>query len=396
MRSFESSMSMLNAAATLTSDGVVLPCVMLCYNRTGLKMKTLDKYVAREMLVPFAAGFLVMLVLLVGNIVYNNIALIVSRLKLWPDLLYYIILQTPYFVLIALPAGALFGSSLAVSRLVRDSETTMMRMAGISVRRIFLPIFIAGVLISAMAYAFQEGVTVWAERESVKVLKRLWLAPGPPPVEANVFFKVDNYYFYVNSVSRTNDGFKLSNVMVYEPPAAKGFPTLTTAETASERNRVWTLNKGTIYRVNPKGDPEMIGRFQRLKLDLRRAMADYILREQKAPRAMTISELRKQMNLLGQGGMGARPYKLEYAYKLAIPLSSLVLVLCVAPLSLMFGRSGGFTGVLIGIICLFIYWNLILFSRVLGETGGLPPMVAGWSEVIVFGIAGAVLMWKVE
>ena len=58
--------------------------------------------------------------------------------------------------------------------------------------------------------------------------------------------------------------------------------------------------------------------------------------------------------------------------------------------------NGGFTGVLIGIIVLFFYWNVILFSRVLGETGGLPPMLAGWSEVIVFGIAGAVLMWKVE
>lgn len=359
-------------------------------------MKTLDKYVAREMLVPFAAGFLVVLVLLVGNIVYNNVAMIVSRSRQWPDLLYYIILQTPYFVLIALPAGALFGCSLAVSRLSRDSETTMMRMAGVSVRRIFLPIFVVGAFISISAYVFQEVVTVWAERESAKVLKRLWLAPGPPPIEANVFFRIDNYYFYVNSVSRDGGGFRLSNVMIYEPPTGRGFATLTTAESATERDRVWTLNKGITYRVNPQGDPEMIGRFGNLKLDLRRALADYILQEQKTPRAMTIAELRKQMDVLGQGGKVNRPYKLEYAYKLAIPLSSLVLVFCVAPLSLMFGRSGGFMGVLIGIIVLFFYWNVILFSRVLGETGGLSPMLAGWSEVIVFGIAGALLMWKVE
>lgn len=359
-------------------------------------MKTLDKYVAREMMVPFAAGFLVVLVLLVGNIVYNNVGLIVSKMRQWPDLLYYILLQTPYFVLIALPSGALFGCSLAVSRLARDSETTMMRMAGVSVRRIFLPIIVAGALISVVAYVFQEGVTAWAEQQSVKVLKRLWLAPGPPPVEANVFFRIDNYYFYVNSVSRAHGGFELSKVMVYEPPAMKGFATLTTAETATERNRVWTLRNGTIYRVSAAGDPEMIGKFQRLKLDLRRALADYILREQKAPRAMTIAELRKQMDTLGAGGLASRPYKLEYAFKLAIPLSSFVLVLCVAPLSLMFGRGGGFMGVLIGIIVLFLYWNVILFSRVLGETGGLPPMLAGWSEVIVFGVAGAYLMRKAE
>lgn len=359
-------------------------------------MKTLDRYVAREMLVPFTAGFLIVLVLLVGNIVYNNIGIIVSKSRQWPDLLYYILLQTPYFVLIALPAGALFGCSLAVSRLSRDSETTMMRMAGVSVRRIFLPMFVFGALISITAYVFQEAVTAWAEQESVKVLKRLWQAPGPPPIESNVFFKVDNYYFYVNSVNRVEGSFELLDVMIYEPPIARGFPTLTTAKSATERDRVWTLQNGTIYKVDAGGEPELIGRFDKLKLDLRRALADYVLREQKTPRAMTMSELRQQMSTLGEGGVAARPYKLEYAFKLAIPLSSLALIWCVAPLSLIFGRGGGFTGVLIGVVALFFYWNLILFSRVLGETGALPPMLAGWSEVIVFAVVGTALMWKVE
>jgi len=71
-------------------------------------------------------------------------------------------------------------------------------------------------------------------------------------------------------------------------------------------------------------------------------------------------------------------------------------MLCVGPLSLRFGRSGGFMGVLIGIIILFFYWNVILFSRVLGETGGLSPTIAGWSEVIIFSALGAFLLWKVE
>lgn len=348
------------------------------------------------MMVPFVAGFLVVLVLLVGNIVYNNIGMIVSRLRQWPDLLYYILLQTPYFVMIALPSGALFGCSLAVSRLARDSETTMMRMAGISVRRIFLPIFLFGALISVAAYAFQEAVTVWAERESVKVLKRLWLAPGPPPVEANVFFKVDNYYFYVNSVRRTGARLELSNIMIYEPPAGPGFATLTTAKQAVEENHVWMLKDGTTYRVDRDGEPELVGHFRSMKLDLRRALTDYFVQEQKTPKAMSLSELRGQMKLLEQSGLDDKAYKLELGYKLAMPLSSLVLLFCVAPLSMRFGRGGGFTGVLIGIVVLFFYWNVILFSRVLGETGALPAALAGWSEVIIFSAAGAVLMWRVE
>jgi len=359
-------------------------------------MKTLDRYVAREMLVPFVAGFLVVLILLVGNIVYNNIAMIVSRLAQWPDVLYYILLQTPYWVMLALPSGALFGCTLAVSRLARDSEITMMRMAGVSVRRIFLPIFVVGALVSLVAYVFQEKVTVWTQAESVKVWRRLFLAPGPTPIQPNIFFRVDNYYFYVNSVERVGGKLQLSNVMIYEPPAGKGFPQLTTAASAVEENHVWVLKNGTIYRVSSAGDPQLVGHFETLKLDLRQALTNFIVAEQKTPSAMSISELRGQMNLLSKSGLQDKAYRLEYGYKLAIPLSSFILLFCVAPLSLRFGKGGGFMGVLIGIVVLFFYWNVILFSRVLGETGGLSPTLAGWSEVIIFSAIGALLMWKVE
>lgn len=359
-------------------------------------MKTLDKYVAREMVVPFIAGFAAVFVLLVGNIIYNHIPFIVSRLQQWPDVLYYILLQTHYCVMLALPSGALFGCSLAVTRLARDSELTMMRMAGVTLRRVFLPIFVIGALVSVVAYVFQEKVAIWAEQQSVGVLKRLWLAPGPPLLEANVFFKVDNYYFYVNGLERKGSKLQLSKVMVYEPPTGRGYPTLTTAESAAEENHVWVLRNGVIYRVNPVGDPEMIGRFKRMKLDLRRALTDYFLQEQKRPQAMTITELRNRIGVLGKGGLATMTYQMEYNYKLAIPLSSLVLMLCVAPLSLRFGKSGGFMGVLVGIVVLFFYWNVILFSRVLGETGRLAPSLAGWSEIIVFTVLGLILMWRVE
>jgi lipopolysaccharide export system permease protein len=359
-------------------------------------MKTLDKYIMREMVVPLVAGFLVVLVLLVGNIVYNNIGIIVAKIKQWPDLLYYILLQTPYFVVLSLPSGALFGCSLAVSRLTRDSEITMMRMAGISVRRIFLPVFVVGALISIISYAFQEGVISWADKESVKVLRRLWATPGTPAIQANVFFKADNYYFYVGNVSRTNGGYTLQDVMVYENPVSIGYPSLTTARSAVMKNGVWVLQDGTSYRVDKDGDLKLVVRFRKMKLDLRRPIAEYLVEGQKSPRGMSIAELRQQIGLLSASGLDTKSYELEYNYKLAIPLSSLVLVICVAPLSLKLGRSGGFMGVLIGIVVLFFYWNVILFSRVLGETGGLPPVLAGWSEVIIFTLLGLFLMWRVE
>ena len=207
-------------------------------------MKTLDKYVAREMMVPFVAGFSIVLVLLIGTIIYNNIDFIVAKMKYWPDLLYWIVLQLPYWVMIALPSGALFGCSLAISRLARDSEITMMRMAGIRVTRIFLPVFAVGCLISLTAYLFQEKVTVWAQDQSAKVQRRLFFAAGPPPIQSQVFFRVDNYCFYVNAVERAGGTVKLHDLLIYELPYDHPYASLTTAKTATEKDLVWTLWNG--------------------------------------------------------------------------------------------------------------------------------------------------------
>jgi lipopolysaccharide export system permease protein len=237
---------------------------------------------------------------------------------------------------------------------------------------------------------------VWAEQESATVLRRLWAAQGPPPVEANVVFKVDNYSFYVNTVDHRDGKLVLGGVSVWERPVAGGYPTYTTAESAVEENDVWVLKNGSTILVKRDGDVEVVCHFRKMKLDLRRSLADYLAESRKTPKGMSLGELREQMKLLDRTGLKTDQFKLEYGFKLAIPLSSVVLMLCVAPLSMRFGRGGGFMGVLIGIVVLFFYWNVILFSRVLGETGGLSPALAGWSEVIVFGVMGAVLMWKSE
>jgi lipopolysaccharide export LptBFGC system permease protein LptF len=112
---------------------------------------------------------------------------------------------------------------------------------------------------------------------------------------------------------------------------------------------------------------------------------------------MTASELGAKLKVFGTSNKQASDdWRTNYHFKLSIPLSCFLIMLCVAPLCLRFGRTGGFMGVLIGVLVLAVYWNIIVFGRLLGSTSLLPPVIAGWSEVIVFSAAGLVLMWKAE
>lgn len=359
-------------------------------------MRIIDKYVLKEMLVPTLAGMLVVFVLMLGNTLFYLISSLVRVHASFLDSAVYLLLKTPSLVWMILPSGALFGCALAVTRLARDSEITMMRMAGISIRRIVLPIFVVGLLLSASHLWIQERVAPWAETKSKRLLEHIFSVPATPPIQANVFFNADNNWFYVQQVERAGGGTLLRNVMIFEVTLGEPYPTITTAETATQKGNVWILKNGVSRKIGSQGFTQYEAKFREARLDLRRSGAA-LPEGQKSAEEMSASELRKQIKLFGSSSTEvAADWKTNYFFKLSIPLSCLLIMLCVAPLCIRFGRTGGFMGVLIGILVLAVYWNVIVFGKALGTAGWIPPVVAGWSEVVVFVVAGGILMWKAE
>jgi lipopolysaccharide export LptBFGC system permease protein LptF len=185
--------------------------------------------------------------------------------------------------------------------------------------------------------------------------------------------------------------------MVYEIPYGNDYPTLTTADTAVQVGKIWVLKNGTVRKTDKAGFTEYEAQFKEAKLDLRDKSIANLWEGPKRAEEMTASELGRQLKLFGSSNNQAiADWRTNYHFKLSIPLSCLLIMLCVAPLCLRYARSGGFTGVLIGIIVLAVYWNVIVFGKLLGTAAILPPIVAGWSEVVIFAVAGTILMWKAE
>lgn len=348
------------------------------------------------MVAPTLAGTLVVVVLMLGNYLFYHIRDFFGHVSL-VDALTLLGLTIPSAAWMILPSGALFGAALSVTRLTRDSELTMMRMAGVSAKRIFLPLFLVGIALSVLHYCVQEKVAPWAETKSKQILNRIYSTPGGLPIQANVFFSSDNYWFYVQRIEEGGKQTILHNVMVYEMPVGDGYPTLTTAERAVQsRNNVWLLKNGILRKTGADGFTETEARFKEAKLDLRKPIAP-LWQTSKSPEEMSASELRERLKIFGNArNEQLNDWRTNYHFKLSIPLSCFLIMLCVAPLCMKHGRSGGFTGVLIGILVLALYWNVIVFGKLLGTAMILPPIVAGWSEVVIFLTAGVILMWRAE
>src|SRR5437016_7300067 len=116
------------------------------------------------MVVPFLIGQGAVVLMLTGTVLYNNadqfLNFHIPALGIVKVAFFFL----PYLVNLTMPVAMAIAASLAVSRLARDSEITVMRAAGISLKRIFLPVFVVGLLVSIADFYFGERVVPWSTR----------------------------------------------------------------------------------------------------------------------------------------------------------------------------------------------------------------------------------------
>ncbi|MHB1000911.1 MAG: LptF/LptG family permease [Armatimonadota bacterium] len=359
-------------------------------------MRTLDKYVLKEMIGPFLVSVFAFVVLLIGRVIFDNINFILEKNVPLNLVIRLIIFQMPMIIGMVLPLATLFSTSLAVNRLGRESETTAMRMAGIPLRRIFLPIFIVSIIASAVTLWLGESVTPWANREAGKTMRYIWGLQPVPPVQENLFFQSEGHYFYVQRVERSDAKHViLRKVMIYEIPAINSFPMLTTAEWATNKDNLWTLHNGVQHKLDESGFSIYEMKFDKLNLNLKRAM-QALWETQKSTEEMGFRELQEKISVFKGAAQDVAKMKVDWHFKLSIPLSCLIFALCAAPLSMKFSRIGSYSGILLGVIIMFLYWNNILLGKALGLGLVVPPALAGWSQNIIFGLGGIILLWREE
>ena len=98
-----------------------------------------------------------------------------------------------------------------------------------------------------------------------------------PVIEPNVFFSSQDTYFYIRKVEHVGSHTAiLQDVMVWQLSQGQGYPVLTTARKAWCRENVWYLEDGVRHEMDPRGFSRLETSFQKLTLNLRRPLNDYL------------------------------------------------------------------------------------------------------------------------
>ena len=149
-------------------------------------MKIIDKYIIKELIIPFSSGVLAFSTILLGSTVLFK--LINDTVKYGipiNDMLILILLKLPQIIAISIPMSTLFASLSAFGRLGNDLEILAFRANGISIFRLLLPVIFAGIFISFINIWFSEIIVP----SSATVARNLYLTykeKDSPKIQNNI------------------------------------------------------------------------------------------------------------------------------------------------------------------------------------------------------------------
>ncbi|MFY9393886.1 MAG: LptF/LptG family permease, partial [Halanaerobiales bacterium] len=214
--------------------------------------RIIDIYIMKEVLLPYLAGVAIVTVIGLSSFLFQLTDLIIVKdipINVVLKLLFY---QLPYIIVQSFPIAILFATLYGMSRLNRENEFTALRLGGISLYRLILPLIILGIVISGLTYYINEEIVPWTHHEAQNIIRINILKQPLPDVQDNVFFKgPEGRLFFVNKYKQ-EEGL-LERIIVYELPVDEDYPVIITARSARILGNKWRLEGGIIHKYNEEG-----------------------------------------------------------------------------------------------------------------------------------------------
>ena len=194
--------------------------------------------------------------------------------------------------------------------------------------------------------------------------------------------------FYVGSCKNK----KLNNITVLDLSKDNAIQVLQ-AQDGSTSPSGWQFNKGAIYTVGKEGKILNTAFFEtsvaQFGIDLSRELNQNIAKEHNF-----VSLFKYIMQNSNKISKEKNIYLIELYDKIALPITTVVLVLLGVPLAITPPRVRYNRGFLFSILIIFTYYLIRALSISFGEAGSLPPFYAAWSANILLFIAGTFLYYR--
>jgi lipopolysaccharide export system permease protein len=351
----------------------------------------LDRYLAREILLPFAAALLFLTqLLLASQLLAQASVLFGGGVSLW-DVAFILVDLVPNVLEFVLPVAFLLGVVLGVGRLAEDREVVALSSVGISpVRLVRVPLLLGGV-VSLLALVIALVVAPAGLRDARRRVDEVIRKNLQGEIRSGVFYEeIPGITLHASQAGK--DGFRDLLIADRTNPLA---PVLVLARsgrleaTRSDGLRL-LLQDGEVHREEPGARDYVVARFARATADLGLGQA----LDARNNLAGSSFELRpgEILRAAGQGTPERWRYWETFLWRrIAVPLGILALGLLAVPIAAM-RRSGRAAGYVAALVAVVGYYILLQIGEGLGRTGALPPWLGANLPNLVVGSVAAVLL----
>jgi len=356
----------------------------------------LDRYLAKEILLPFGAALLFLTQLLLATQILARAEILFGAGVSLGDLAAVILALTPHLLGYVMPVSFLLGAILGVGRLADDRELVAIGAAGISpVRLVRVPLAL-GAAVAALGLWLSLSVEPAGLREAQVRFNEIIKRNVTANVRAGTFFdEIPQYTLYAGEVGR--EGWRDVLISDRSDPSA---PVLALAARgrlepvgSGEEMRL-VLEQGEVHREEARAEEYVTAAFRRaeIALGLGTTISDKNVLAG-STKAMSMAELAERA---APGPGKNEPQRIGYEValhrRLAAPLAVLAFALMAVPIAAMRrgGRAAGIGAAVGGVLA---HYLLLRAGEVLAERRVLPAALSLQLSTVVLLAVGGWLVW---
>lgn len=356
-------------------------------------MRIIHRYILREVFYYFFLILLIFTTILVAKEIYDTRDEILDDNPKIVDVFQYVFLSIPGPIVDGIPLISMFAVLFSVGLMARNREITALVAAGVTFNQLALPIAIYGVIVTAGSFWFSDSVAPAALSHARYLLQVRIKGQNQFSVTGNdeIFRKGEGNRFYIMANFDGNTKVMRNPIILDRNADGDGLSQRIEAERGEfiedegggtywefEKAERWTFNEDGTAVVEKFDEPLRIKMEEKL---------DSFLTGEKSPERMSSSELGDYATILKRQGNSAEHarYATLFHAKFAMPIACLLLGLVGFSVSADLRRHF-VLAFAVGLAMGVGYYLLREAMVGMGSRDFIPPVVAAWSPVAIFGL----------
>ncbi len=422
--------------------------MMLTRLRAIRQPRTIWLYVTSEFLLSFFVCFLFFFfVFFLNQILYMAEQILSKRVPIF-EVIKLLIFAMPQFIAISFPFAALVGCLMAVGRLSSENEMLIFQASGISLKRIFIPFVVLGLLLSVFSFAVNDMLLPLGTINFAKTYRKLIYSTPSLELKSYSVKKFQSATIITGEVK----GNVIEGAMIIDTADSSKSRVITAARAElkagkDEQNVIsleltdvfimvtdpnkkerfeYSSSETMVYNILIKDIVESFGNItpkEMSSVDLKKSVEEREARFQERVDEKKKREILALYTLASNYGQSSsefhveidrswlaierdlenfnriekekisdrtlQNYQREYQKKFSIPIGAICFVIFAFPIGLLAKRSGRSVGFGIGLIVALLYWVMLYWSDVYGYQLKLSPFWLMWfPNLVILGAGG--------